>query len=120
MSKFLDLDGLDYFAQKIKNSIQSIAQSNMATTTNTSITITGLDSLYNASCVLLCTDRRTSNAEDSIFMINRYQSTVRITKIVGSYTPTVTLSNDTVTVSGLKDYQSITILAARNLTLGNV
>lgn len=101
------------------NDVSAYKQAAWATSANTAITITGLDTTSNASCLLLCTDRRTSDADDAVYMINVYQTTVRITKLAGTNTPTVSISNGVVTVSGLRDYLSITVLSAKALTIAN-
>ena len=102
-----------------QSNILTYKQTSWATSGNTSITITGLDQLTNASCLLLCTDRRTTSADDGAFMINIYQSTARITKLAGAYTPTVSISDGVVTVSSLKDYQTICFISAKSLTIAN-
>lgn len=105
-----------------KNSILSITPATIVTATNTAITITGIDNTNNTNCLLLCSDRRDNDrAEDALYMINRYQSYIRISKVYGTAaTPTVSMTDNVITVSGLKSYLSITALSARSLILNNV
>ena len=86
----------------------------------TSITITGLNSSSNTNCLLMCTNRRGGSGIDELYMICRYATEIRLTKLAGASTPTISLSNDVVTVSGLPTYLSITCLSAQALTLAVV
>lgn len=81
----------------------------------TSITITGIDKTYNTNCIIMCTDRRTSDAQDSVYFVSRYVDVVRVAVMLGSTTPTATLSGDDVILSGLRSYQTITVLAAETV-----
>ena len=91
----------------------------ITTTTSTSVTITGIDTTYNTNCLLMLTDRReTANADDMVLYLSRYLTEVRIFKIVGTGTaPTATISGDTITISGLRTYQTITALCAKAITI---
>lgn len=92
----------------------------ITTDTSTSITITGLDSTYNTNCILLCTDRRTSNAVDSVYFVSRYNTAVRVAVLSGNTTPSATISDDVITISGLRTYQTITVLAAETVGIAAV
>ncbi len=88
----------------------------LVTTENaTSINITGIDKTYNTNCIIMCTDRRTSNAQDSVYFVSRYNDTVRLFTLSGNTNASASLSNDIITISGLLTYQTITVLAAESV-----
>lgn len=82
-----------------------------------SITVTGIMENTNPSCLFMCADRRTTGGEDIVFMVIRYGTTARLTQLAGAYTPTISISGDIITVSGLKNYQQITALSANKVTI---
>ena len=108
---------LTTLSKQNQTNISSITPTVYITGDVTSITISGITENTNPSCLLMCVDRRTTSAEDSVYLVTRYGTTARISTIVGTATPTVSMSGDTITLSGIRNYQQITALAAKAITI---
>lgn len=84
----------------------------------TTLTIEGLNTSDNPNCLLMCTDLRDTDAKDSLLFITRYLTNARINKVYGDITPpTISISGDVITLSGMRTYQKITAIAHKHVTL---
>ena len=60
---------------------------------------------------------RMVGAVDSVYFVSRYNTSVRVAVLSGNTTPSATISGDVITISGLRTYQTITVLAAETVSI---